>query len=364
MELTTRCPQCGTVFPATLEQLQLRKGYIRCINCAHIFDGFDAVVPNEPARPSQPAPAAPAPAAPAVSAPAPSAPMSPKPEPGPFIIPPVAPLEPDTAPATRPFSIGRAAPASDGEPKFQTPSIPPAATETAIQREPHIPAVLRDRSAMARTGAAAPRSPGFTISDSPPSTLDPEDDDTLYMEPRAGHRSRARAELFDGPRQQRGGWIWLWAILALCGVVLLAAQGAYVYRAQLANTFPVLRPMLVSACERLGCDVPYERRIDAIAITGSALRSSAPAEGDVSRLTLEVTLRNTHVRPQEWPTLVLDLKDASGAVVVRRNLTPDIWVPTEQRAGPFEAGSELAVQLPVSVRGLQANGYQLDKFFP
>src|SRR5690606_22711632 len=29
---------------ASLEQLQLRKGYIRCINCAHIFDGFEAVV--------------------------------------------------------------------------------------------------------------------------------------------------------------------------------------------------------------------------------------------------------------------------------------------------------------------------------
>ena len=44
MDLTTRCPQCGTIFSASLEQLQLRKGYIRCISCAHIFDGFEAVV--------------------------------------------------------------------------------------------------------------------------------------------------------------------------------------------------------------------------------------------------------------------------------------------------------------------------------
>src|SRR5690606_32352637 len=44
MDLTTRCPQCGTTFSASLEQLQLRKGYIRCINCAHIFDGYEAVV--------------------------------------------------------------------------------------------------------------------------------------------------------------------------------------------------------------------------------------------------------------------------------------------------------------------------------
>src|SRR5690606_9016063 len=47
MDLTTRCPECGTTFSASLTQLQLRKGYIRCINCAHIFDGFEAVVSSE-----------------------------------------------------------------------------------------------------------------------------------------------------------------------------------------------------------------------------------------------------------------------------------------------------------------------------
>ncbi|HEY9280299.1 MAG TPA: zinc-ribbon domain-containing protein, partial [Eoetvoesiella sp.] len=45
MDLTTRCPQCGSTFQASLDQLQLRKGYIRCIHCAHIFDGYEAVVP-------------------------------------------------------------------------------------------------------------------------------------------------------------------------------------------------------------------------------------------------------------------------------------------------------------------------------
>src|SRR5690554_2249196 len=44
MDLTTRCPQCGTTFLASLDQLQLRKGYIRCVKCAHIFDGYEAVV--------------------------------------------------------------------------------------------------------------------------------------------------------------------------------------------------------------------------------------------------------------------------------------------------------------------------------
>ncbi|MGA0585261.1 MAG: zinc-ribbon domain-containing protein, partial [Castellaniella sp.] len=44
MDLTTRCPKCGTVFQAGLSDLQLRKGYIRCVQCAHIFDGYAEVV--------------------------------------------------------------------------------------------------------------------------------------------------------------------------------------------------------------------------------------------------------------------------------------------------------------------------------
>lgn len=147
-------------------------------------------------------------------------------------------------------------------------------------------------------------------------------------------------------------------------MVLLLAQGLYVYRTQLANAFPALRPMLEQACTQLACAVPYERRIEAIAITGSALRSTAPPKDDVSSLTLEVTLRNTYDRAQEWPTLVLDLKDASGTVVVRRNLPPNVWVPSQLRDGPFAADTEVTVQVPVAVRGLQANGYQIDKFFP
>src|SRR5690606_32297585 len=45
MDLTTRCPHCGAQFPSSLQQLQLRKACIRCTNCAHIFDAYEAVVP-------------------------------------------------------------------------------------------------------------------------------------------------------------------------------------------------------------------------------------------------------------------------------------------------------------------------------
>lgn len=408
MELTTRCPNCETVFAVALEQLQLRKGYIRCIQCAHIFDAYEAVVPesrqaearaeSRPAetraelRQAEPRVSQPPVAQPPVQANprsggvSESVPASGGPVTGrdPFYIPPPEQLPDQSRAPARPFSIGPGAPGAHREPAFRTPAVGTPSVESRLPEEPRIPSVLRERGTRAGQETNAP---SFTIADTRPLDIDvdghPEETlyvgepaqpgQALYMEPRSGHRSRGRPELFDGP-QQRSGWAsMLWGLLILLGLATLLLQGAYVYRAQLANHLPQLRPVLESACARLGCSVPYDRRIEAIAITGSALRASistpakeraAEAQEGVSQLTLDVTLRNTFERPQEWPTLVLDLKDASGAVVVRRNLPPDVWVPAQLRGGPFAAGSEVAIQVPVTVRGLQANGYQLDKFFP
>lgn len=371
MELTTRCPQCQTAFPVSLEQLQLRKGYIRCVQCAHIFDGFDAVVPTAAGPEHTIAPereTAPRNDAPAAGTDESSYSHR-------FIIPPDDSLR-DVGPTpARPFSIG-----GDHAP--------------VAAREPQMPAVLRGRHDM-RPSAG---DPSFTITDRRTATTSrsepvfglrgaadvnndeariedpapieetgdaPEADDFLFVEPRANRRSQRHiADQFDGGRSQKTWMTPVWGVLTAIGLIVLLLQGVYVYRSQLANAFPGLRPSLEAACQKAGCAVPYERQIHAITITGSALRASAATEDGVSQLTLEATLRNTHERPQEWPTLVLDLKDASGTVVVRRNLSPEAWVPGDLRSGPFPAGREITVQVPVSVRGVQANGYQLDKFFP
>lgn len=354
MELSTRCPECETVFPVSLEQLQLRKGYIRCVQCANIFDGFEEAVPADGPR-----------------------------------------ANPTAAPA-QPFSIGasRVAPAAAEPPlEHSIPAGAPLVTDEA-QPEPRIPAVVRQRSDLRQ--ASRPVADPFTISepalrsnadreeplvpvhgqdatpafstswgDDAPQAAQNDNDDYLYIEPRHARRSgQYQPEFMAEAQPRRGGLAALWFILTVLGLLLLFAQGIYVYRAQLANNFPNLRPVLESACENLGCTVPYDRRIEAIAITGSALRSSGAPEEGVSQLVLEVVLRNAFERPQEWPTLVLDLKDASGTVVVRRNLGPEIWVPEQQRSAPFAPNSEIKVQVPIMVKGLQANGYQLDKFFP
>ena len=44
MNLTTRCPDCGTAFRVLPVQLSARGGKVRCGKCSHVFDGVAALV--------------------------------------------------------------------------------------------------------------------------------------------------------------------------------------------------------------------------------------------------------------------------------------------------------------------------------
>ena len=44
MNLTTRCPNCGTAFRVQPVQLSARGGKVRCGKCAHVFDGVAALI--------------------------------------------------------------------------------------------------------------------------------------------------------------------------------------------------------------------------------------------------------------------------------------------------------------------------------
>ncbi|WP_235610736.1 DUF3426 domain-containing protein [Bordetella sp. H567] len=157
----------------------------------------------------------------------------------------------------------------------------------------------------------------------------------------------------------------LWVAGCLLGLIALGLQCLYIYRTAIATAVPALRPALEAACAPLGCQVGYARRLERISITASSLQpqsNAAPDDGSM-RLTLRVTLRNRYDKPQPWPALMLQLSDLSDTVVARKVLLPENYLPPGTR-GPFPAGGEQTLSVPLQVDGLHVNGYQLDKFFP
>lgn len=322
VDLTTQCPRCGTRFLVSPEQLQLRKGYIRCLHCAHIFDGYEAVVAGDEAEAPVDAPAA-----------SPATPRSP-------------------SPATTP-SI-----ASTG-----TPAVVRRRGEFTISGTDVAPGG-RHEPTVVMSGEAAPE-PG------PEPTMS-------FVAPVAPRDIRMPSHTRDA-RGAHEPWVGvvraLWLGLIVLGLGAAALQAAVIFRVQLAERLPQMRPALERLCASLHCQVPYGRHPDMIVITHSSLqqgRRAAPetdatASPDTEERTaylLEFTLRNRHSGAQEWPTVVLELKDAAGATVARRNLPASNYLPGPVQGLPFPANSERRVRLPLQVSGLKLNGYQLTTFFP
>lgn len=346
MDLTTRCPQCGTTFSASLEQLQLRKGYIRCINCAHIFDGFEAVVSQGGAAPADQTP--PRAAEPTVSMP----------------------------------SVLRQRPAETADEDHTLPPIRAGRDEKfTISSSRQASSTEQDPVFhVGRSGLSARPDPVVSMNDeysTPAVARSRSSHPHVYIEPPAGRSDAEPArhpEFLSAAPAGVPVLRLLWRALVVLALVLLVAQLAYVYRAQIANSVPVLRPALERACVSLDCQVPYARQIDQISIMSSSLRSGSGAgleneqaankdDSGPDVMLLQLTLRNTYDKAQEWPTLVLDLTDFSGAMVVRKNLPPQSYLPANVMGQPFLAGSEITASVPVVLNGVKVNGYQLDKFF-
>ncbi len=398
MELKTRCPRCGTSFAASVELLQRRRGYIRCIQCAHIFDGFEEVIDEQAPEPTYVAPpVAVAPAAPPVE---PERPVSPRqeqaqtvdlqaPVPGPRFVEHsrhAPPRDEGTAHESLqvrkfPDSILAQAPVTPAAPSVIRARPRPEALQPDHQDD-------RDTSFFVSASSVPEQDSGHHIGQASWSGSEPEfsvgdrantlrasfpsrqadgthDSDadlaqpdwTIDPNPALQRETRYEGEASLG---QRVGSL-IWTSLCVLGVVLFVAQLLYVYRVQIVSQIPLLRPVFERTCATLSCQVPYERRLDQIRVQASALHKAANQPG---QSTLGFTLRNEFERPQEWPTLVLDLKDFSGALIARRNLAPDQYLAPERREPAFAARSEITVRLPLNTGQLQVNGYQISPFFP
>jgi hypothetical protein len=171
----------------------------------------------------------------------------------------------------------------------------------------------------------------------------------------------------------------LWTWLCMLGLVALCGQLLYVYRTPISVSAPKLRPVFAGLCKAVGCQVGYARRIERIWIESSSLRmtpqsnapqgaqaqdgAQPPAADGTSHMMLGAVLRNRYEKDQEWPALDLKLRDKSDTVVAEKIIYPPDYLPPGT-TGPMAAGAEVPISVPISVKGLQINGFGLQVFFP
>ena len=404
MSLITRCPKCHSGFEVTSDQLRRLDGLVRCGHCSHVFDGFACLQTDLPTltRKVQAPDASSAPVSTTDGlsqqgpvdemATVPATMAAPQVEPSEQVVS-TAPLvrdEPHLS-AVKPVSIRVSSPTAHQfvADKSVYPRV--VAQESAssdmssvrrtddarlpLSRPAARPSLMAEsRFDASGSGSIRPeREPVLSVGRGDESD---EDDPELESGPiRVLGEARLRGEdpssagrrepeFLDDPEPSAASRV-LWFAMALLLVLTLVLQLLVYFRNDIATTMPMVRGMLVQICKPLGCEVNYLRQIDRIVIIGSSLRQVDQSEPPQQRsYTLRLTLQNRSDNPQQWPSLLLALTDASGTVIARRVVAPETYLPVSLRSGPFGARQEVALELPLSVNGLAVSGFELQRFFP
>jgi len=153
-----------------------------------------------------------------------------------------------------------------------------------------------------------------------------------------------------------------WGLAGLLALILLVAQSAYIYRAELAVSEPGLRPLLEEMCRLLDCDIPLPRKADLVSIEASDLHPDPQRKG---QLVLVATLKNRASFAQDYPHLELTLTDTRDQPMVRKIFAPSDYLEqgADVRAG-FAANGDMAVNLRLDATDIGASGYRLYLFYP
>lgn len=352
--MRTRCPECGTVFRVTSEQLRRKAGKVRCGQCQAVFNAFDhwqseaadetlvaepmadlAVAPLVIEADERPAPP-PEPEA-AVDAEVVAEPL------------PAAGDSPGDAPADAPGDEE-----SSAEPVLSVEPIPePARSETWLDETlvAHVVAVP-DTNGSAALGSAeeptqAARAAGLVAAR-----------DMMEL---SGHNRWSAGTLasdglggFAGEEPRRATWPFV--VVAVLLLLALLGQVFHYFRTDIALRMPAT----AAAYDLLGVAIPLPRNPALVSIETSDLQSDN-ARG---LFVLQATLKNRAAHPQAWPALELSLTDTNDAVVARRVMYAAEYLPPGTTSDAFPPNAEIPVKLWIEARDIGASGYRLYIFYP
>lgn len=312
MDGTTRCPHCETRFKIGVTQLEAHQGMVRCGKCMQIFDARPDFIPDLPSPQLE-----------LVIADLIEAPTE-------TIIPEEVELS---------------------TPEVFAESEPGAATEEVVT-EVFPEHVSHQEDAL---DFVTPRPPVHqTKQDNGSIFLD--NDDTIDESIHHGNSDEDEVQPEVATRR------WLWAVPAAALTLLLIAQAAYIFRAEIAARQPELKPVLLQYCELLDCKVGLPQSNELMSIESSTLE----ANPNYSRhITLKALLRNRASYPLAYPNLELTLNDRQDSPVARRIFKPSDYLPSKDKVDlGLQANNEISVELYLDTTDLNPNGYRLVLYYP
>lgn len=170
----------------------------------------------------------------------------------------------------------------------------------------------------------------------------------------------------DEYEESRSSFGFFWIFIILLALVLIAGQLLYVFRNQISTAYPAMRPMLLQMCSIVKCEIDIQKSANNLALENVvvSLNDKVTAQAGEQALRLQALLVNKTDKPQEWPVLVLRLKNKQGVVVNSKNIQPKEYLVPEQLMQPFAGGAKQIINLPFVLEGEPISGYELSVFYP
>lgn len=361
----TRCPACSTVFRVTSDQLRAKAGKVRCGYCQAVFNAFDELVDDtahveatKPAVGSTPEPEAvdsefellveQIEALEIVAVDEEISIFEPEQETGASEAGATLNLEPEIA-------------AGDGgQPAREyLPDVEPEQTQPdsgASEREeigPLEPSTAPEAGELASVTVETPEETTRAARDAGLVAVREMSETRAFDRWKAGALSGDGAGGFDTEDRRRANWLYV--VVALLLIVVLASQLAYYFRGELVRRVPATSAIF----EALAVPVPLPAHSELISIETSDLRFDK--ERDL--FFLDASLRNRAGYDQAWPALELTLLDNGETPVARRVMPAADYLEPGSDLAAFPAGAEVPVRLWIDARDLGASGYRLYIFY-
>ena len=392
MALATKCPQCGALFRVVADQLKLRGGLVRCGQCRAVFDAIGSLTYVDDAALAQTRTI--------------TALTQPLPKPAASTTPRSSRTEPLAAPVPAPTRRGprtRPAPANTGPSRHTlgptttlriAPTAPATLANASLRRSAAMPATSVDRSeADAKREAQAKRERAFEEEAEAvlgvPTLIAPGGRErvdassiidgievielaALPSETEARPAPATRAPVAEeepefirsNQSRTRRGFSIIFGGGSLLLAVLIAAQLAVIYRADLLARVPQARDALTQLCAVFGCTVGWPTQVDQLAVIGSELQTIPGT--DVLELT--AVIRNRAGFRQALPAVEVTLTDSLNRPIARKVFTPADYLaaagePSSRIEDGLGSGSDYTIRLFFEARGVQAAGFLVYPFF-
>jgi predicted Zn finger-like uncharacterized protein len=338
MSQITCCPNCSTSFRVTDAQLAAHQGKVRCGRCAFVFHAPDFIqsLIIEPAETRTESPA-------------------------PSTIAPRPPVEPEISKAKQ-------------QPQDTDQGIQPEPNELKIhnqihQVEEHNSSNIDHEKLLKLADEELELDVALSKNQALLDAQATAEDETTKIPERAVIEIDSESEyqpiltdddLF-APAKPKSRFTWVWILGSMLATIVLVAQLIYVFRNELSQEFPALRPKLIVLCEHLNCSLPLPREAQLLRSEYSELTF---IPNSPTLIQLNATLRNLAPFEQELPKLEVTLTDENEKVIVRKIFTAKQYMMQNERAqNSIEANEEIRAFLQLDLGELHSTGYSLYWFY-